>query len=687
MEERIFQGQSKETLFQEVMERIEIEGDPIGSLQRSVQTWKALGCAPEIIDWIEHGVKFVFWETPPQSEDHNRNYVKPGPEMDFTNKEVTRLLLIGAIEEVPEAEAAAVPGYEVPIGCAARVTTDGKIKYRKIVNATDGTEGPNNFMIDRKFKMESIDNLLKMMGKNWFGFTFDLRAGFHHLMLHPDHRRWLRFKWAGRIFQYRVLPFGPKHSPYLFSKCVSEFVKILRRGCVRENCDHRTCRFRAAPHGVYIVPYVDDFAVVAASKELCIRIREEIIVPLLAEMGWIRALDKGSWEPSQRFEFLGLLIDSTLGQVIIPDLKLKTYLSAIDKILSEREVTPKMLAALAGKIVSIMRAFAPALVYLRTTFAWIASLVDGAAGWSSLAPLSDAARADLKWLRRHLKSRNGRFAWRPSRVIVLAGDASTSVGWGSTCRDGNSVKEAQGFWTHDQKLEDIHILELMSILFGIRSFKKILYGRSVQIVTDNMISFHTVPKGSSIPAIQNLIRSIYDELGLLDATLTDIIWIPTHLNTIPDQLSRWVDVNDWCVRQPTWDLIAHHWTDLQVDRFASSLNARLPRFNSRWAHPRSENSNALAQDWTKTFSYACPPMAMLQTVVYLIDRQGAHAVLIVPHWEHQPWWPTLRSMARSWVYLGTGAEAFQQGPSNQCAPWKNPKWTFYAVEVRGSGRL
>jgi len=92
----------------------------------------------------------------------------------------------------------------------------------------------------------------------------------------------------------------------------------------------------------------------------------------------------------------------------------------------------------------------------------------------------------------------------------------------------------------------------------------------------------------------------------------------------------------------------------------------------------------MAQDWAGTFSYACPPLAMVDQVLHLVREQGARAVLIVPLWETQPWWPLLRSLACSYMRLGSGRDAFYPGLSGACAPWKNQNWSFLAVEVDGA---
>jgi hypothetical protein len=679
-EERFLEGQELEELLKKEVMVQELEGNPIGSLRRHLSSWEEQGCSPTTIMWVRHGTPLFFKQLPP-SGGGRRNYV-PIAAMKFANEELTRLWVVNAIEK----DDGQGEGYTFPVGAVPKPHESNK--WRMICDITDHGQGPNNFMPDKPFRMEQIDDLLNQMGRGWWGLTFDLRSGFHHLDVHPDFRKWLRFVWAGELFHFNAMPFGPKHSPWIFNKVVREFVLILRRGCTRSNCNHQMCRFRAAPNGVTVAPFVDDFCVAAASREILLRIREEILVPLMTEMGWIRALGKGSWEPAQKFDFLGLTIDTVKGKVFIPEVKLKRYCLNLSNVLSKTHAPVRELASVAGKIVSVMRAFAPALMFLRATFALIATVTDGARGWGSTVELTQEAREDLVWLKDHLRSSNGRFAWRPAQISILATDAASTVGWGATLKtpSDSKVQRAQGNWSTTDKEQDIYILEMRAILNGVRSFSEKLRGCRIQILTDNMICRHTLPNGSRIPELRVLIKEIQHLVMSLDTTIVDVAWIPSELNVIPDQLSRLVDTNDWEVTDETWQSIRAKWPTMQIDRFASNENAKLPRFNTRFAHPTCQDYNCMAQDWTQGgLSYACPPLAMVGQVVQLISQQRTSAILIVPNWPQQPWWPKLQAMTKDRLSLGSGKNAFKPGLSGQCSPWKNEAWTFLAVEVQGNG--
>ena len=72
-----------------------------------------------------------------------------------------------------------------------------------------------------------------MLNLGDFMFSFDLKSGYHHLEIFPEHRQYLSFSWTfsfchTRYFQFEVLPFGLSSAPYLFTKLLKPLVKKWR---------------------------------------------------------------------------------------------------------------------------------------------------------------------------------------------------------------------------------------------------------------------------------------------------------------------------------------------------------------------------------------------------------------------------------------------------------------------------
>ena len=133
-EERILVGEELTTLLAKEMAIMELEGNPIGSLKRHLSAWEAEGCAPQVIQWIQDGTP-LFFERAPASGGGRWNYV-PVAAMKFANEEITRLLVVKAIEE----DDGLGEGYTFPVGAVPKAHE--KNKWRLVKDLTDRCHWP-----------------------------------------------------------------------------------------------------------------------------------------------------------------------------------------------------------------------------------------------------------------------------------------------------------------------------------------------------------------------------------------------------------------------------------------------------------------------------------------------------------------------------------------------------------------
>ena len=73
-------------------------------------------------------------------------------------------------------------------------------------------------------RYEDIRTVFDLFQSGYFFFTFDLKSGYHHIEIFPDHRQYLGFSWrfdfGVKYFVFSVLPFGLSSAPYIFTKLV-----------------------------------------------------------------------------------------------------------------------------------------------------------------------------------------------------------------------------------------------------------------------------------------------------------------------------------------------------------------------------------------------------------------------------------------------------------------------------------
>lgn len=109
-------------------------------------------------------------------------------------------------------------------------------------------------------QVQDVNNLKKVAqirSKDW-SVTTDLKDAYFHISILPQHRKFLRFTFRGKAYQYRVLPFSLALSPHTFTKCMD--VSVLSpaqrvpvfRGSMEFKYNAGTfipCTYRVDSHG------------------------------------------------------------------------------------------------------------------------------------------------------------------------------------------------------------------------------------------------------------------------------------------------------------------------------------------------------------------------------------------------------------------------------------------------------
>ena len=108
----------------------------------------------------------------------------------------------------------------------------------------------NLFISTQHFRMETLSVILPQLSANDWAVSIDLKDAYLHIPIHPLSRRFLGFQFLGRTFQYKVLPFGLKDSPWVFTRVVATLVGHLRQ------------------LGLRLFYYLDDWLLVAESRDL-----------------------------------------------------------------------------------------------------------------------------------------------------------------------------------------------------------------------------------------------------------------------------------------------------------------------------------------------------------------------------------------------------------------------------------
>ena len=146
-------------------------------------------------------------------------------------------------------------------------------------------------------------------------------------------------------------------------------------------------------------------------------------------------------------------------------------------------------------------------------------------------------------------------------------------------------------WTAFESEKSSTWRELKAIDLALTSFKDNFTGKVIKWYTDNKNCVNIVTSGSMKPELQSIALSIFSTC-IQKGISIDIQWIPRSENEKADFISKLIDFEDWGVTLEFFDFMNSMWGPYTIDRFASSLNNKVHRFNSLFWDPKSEAVDA-----------------------------------------------------------------------------------------------
>ena len=76
----------------------------------------------------------------------------------------------------------------------------------------------NLFILTQHFMMKTLNVILPQLSASDWAVSIDLKDAYLHIPVHPQSRRFLGFQFMDMTYQYKVLPFGLKDSPWVFTR-------------------------------------------------------------------------------------------------------------------------------------------------------------------------------------------------------------------------------------------------------------------------------------------------------------------------------------------------------------------------------------------------------------------------------------------------------------------------------------
>lgn len=489
-------------------------------------------------------------------------------------------------------------------------------KFRTILNL----KSFNKFVQYFHFKQETFEVTLELVEQGDFFTSIDLKDAYHSIPIAQVHRKYLRFRWRDKLLQYTCLPFGISSAPRVFTKTLKPVYSAIRSNGIR-------CGY-----------FIDDSLVMNQCRGLCSKQTGQVM-SVLDALGFHCNLEKSVIEPTQVIHYLGFIVDSASFTVTVSQEKVNTILISSQEILESAVVTIRDVARLIGLYTSCMRAIQFGPLYYRALENDKVMALKASGDYDAIMNLSEPAIQDIEWWMTNIARNNGTLIRRPPIDICVYTDASCT-GWGGWF--GN--RRANGRWSEAESSRHINELELLAVLLALKALgSKEFKGKHIQAASDSMtaVCYINRPGGTKLN-LNGLAKQIHmfasDESFVVSAR-----FVHGSTNIGADFLSRNIDDSkDWMLDRSIFRRLCLTYFCPDIDLFANRINCQLGRYASWGPDPEACLIDCFSCSWTNMRPYCFPPFRLISKVLAKVtDDKVKEALLVVPHWQGQSWFPRL----------------------------------------------
>jgi hypothetical protein len=587
-----------------------------GRLAQFAQEWESLTEDQWVLDTVRIGCRIDFTGAPPPDSGVRSTPIpKQSALRNALEEEVHSLLAKAAIEDVPPSQIG--QGFYSTFFVVPKKPQG----FRPILNLKPF----NHSVVRQGFKLDSVRSVRNELRPGDWAFSLDLKDAYYHIQVASAFRRYLRFSFQGRHFQFRALPFGLSSSPRTFCKCLAPILSW--------------CHAK----GIRTLAYLDDWLTLGQDKNALLA-QQRCLLDLLQRLGWIVSYEKSELTPSQRFSFIGITFDTTANHMAPSEERINTLTNMAASLLANPQTTAMRLLEILGHMASTIDILSTARLHMRFL------QLDLLRQWkpkkdppSKVVLLGEASRSDLIWWSCHSNLQEGSLIWIPHPQATVITDAS-EWGWGAHYVD----KTIQGQWTPQDRQHHINYLELKAVFLALQAWGPYLRRSRVLLRSDNSTVVQYINKqgGTRSPALCLLTRQVWDMCLAQGISITAAHFAGKD-NTIADCLSRGKALptsTEWSLHPQITKEVFKILGTPHINLFASRYNNKLPTFCSLRPDPEALASDALSLSWSGLWGYAFPPIPMVPRSLGHARRYPCRILMVAPRWERQPWFPTILEM-------------------------------------------
>ena len=490
----------------------------------------------------------------------------------------------------------------------------------------------NKHVFNKKFRMESLGHIHSLLKQGGFLIKIDLQDAYMSVPVAPKSRSLLVFIFDGKIYCFKVMPFGLNSAPRIFTKLFKPILRLLRS------------------QGMLLIIYLDDILLIAPTADLCLA-QGKFLMKLLQDLGFLVNMNKSVLTPTQRIIFLDFPIDSVNMTISLPEEKQLAIIQKANSLLGQNLVSIRNLCQFVG----MCSATRPTLRQVPLFYRKIQLSINKALSKAGLNKklcynqkirLNFQVGQNLQWWAVEMPHHCTAPVFSPPVDVKIATDPSF-LGWGATMGHARIA----GPWEWERLWSHINKKELQTCFIALEYFVSHLRDIHVQLSVDNTaaVSYlnHTGGGGGGgtrSQALSDLAIAIW-EWCLQRRIYLSAIDIPGIVNKTPDGLSRQkLESTEWMLDSSVFCQIVAVYQQPQVDLFASHHNHQLPNYLSWIPDPQAMGTDVFSIPWKFNLCYLFPPFPLIQKCIQKIKQDQTDALLIAPVWKSRPWYFLLLKM-------------------------------------------
>ena len=388
---------------------------------------------PYVLSIVAKGYRLRFTSPPLLRQTPWEIRSRQGPEEILGMREqITLMLQKNAITEVPLNS----PGFYSNV-FLVRKAAGGWHPVIDLKNLNAHIHAPH-------FRMFTTNSVLSSVRKEDYAFKIDLQDAYFHVPIHPSSRKYLKFTFENKVYQFQVLPFSLNTAPQVFTRLGHTVTGYLHR------------------QGILVIPYPDDWLIHHPDRKVLLRHQAQLI-NTLDLVGFVLNRKKSELDLTRDLQFLGIRLRLDLGEASLPESKAWEIVARTRHLSSLRVLTYTQVSQLMGSLNWASGLIPLGLLYLRPLQRHFHSL-------GLTERFTPPHRSDPLVLANLLQH------WQDPRFLTsgipictfqaeftIFTDTSTQ-GWGAHMGDS----EISGTWIHTDRKLQINCLELKAVICALQ---------------------------------------------------------------------------------------------------------------------------------------------------------------------------------------------------------------------------